>query len=211
MPARAIQLALQAGYHFRTVRYCPNAVAGEFLNIGLLLFRQQEKEAAQSQAATWEGARWLEDFSALRRLDPEADIQAIRGSCQELESRLRYGAAAEKLAATMHGAIRIGDSQAVTNAEAQTPAAMLQALARLYLRASAPPAAAAAGLERALQLLRAVAVLEGREKDMVEQALASALDALRAAPAPTESADDECADGEHCGPTPRTDLSRAKS
>lgn len=182
--AHAIQLAVPPTYHFRRVLYCPNRASGEFLNIGLLLFGQAKNETS------FEGALWLEDFAALRHFDPQADPQVIRGSCDELESRLRAGAPAEKLAAALPGAVQLSNPTTLNGREGQSPFAILQSLATLYLRA-APNAAAE--LERALQLLKAVTVLEGREKDMVEQALESALAALESPPAASE-----CGDDEHC-------------
>ena len=193
----AIQLAVMsssANYHFRCVRYLPNAVSGEFLNIGLLLFRQE------ATGASLEGARWLDDFAVLRRFDSAADIEVVRGSCDELESRLRVGAQPDQLAATLTGAIQMAAPVALHTAgltdDQNHPAALLSNLAALYLR-PAITASAAAELSRALQLLKAVPVLEGHDKDLVEQAIECALSGLQTAAGDSSP---DCDDGEHCEP-----------
>lgn len=67
---------------YRVVRYAPNVVRDEWINIGVVLY-----EPGQRRLET----RLLEeqsDFARLRRLHPHADANLVRGLGEELRARL---------------------------------------------------------------------------------------------------------------------------
>jgi hypothetical protein len=60
---------------FFLLRYVPDAVKGEFVNIGLLMREPNGGEGRFS------GMRMTEDWSRVRCIDPEADLEVLKCSC----------------------------------------------------------------------------------------------------------------------------------
>jgi hypothetical protein len=103
---------------FRILRYVPNLVRDEWMNIGVLLVDpagQLHAQLLQEEA----------DFARLRRLHPEADITVLRALAGDLQARGgRPGEAAALMAGfeeTLSNALQLGPQKAVltTNAEAE--------------------------------------------------------------------------------------------
>jgi len=73
---------------FFLIRYLPDAVKGEFTNIGVLL-----REAGRSDRTV---LRFTQDWSRVRCLDPDADIGLLEALESEIGTRLRLGSADSK-------------------------------------------------------------------------------------------------------------------
>jgi len=71
---------------FFLIRYVPDVVKGEFVNIGVLL-----REAEDSGGAV---VRFTRDWSRVRCIDPDADIELLEALEGEIGARLRTGAEA---------------------------------------------------------------------------------------------------------------------
>src|SRR5271168_1828831 len=108
---------------FRILRYVPNLVRDEWMNIGVLLVDPQGRLHArllQEEA----------DFARLRRLYPAADVALLRGLEADFESRAEQAGGGATLVAgledTLSNALQLGPQKAVltVNAEAE--------LARLF-------------------------------------------------------------------------------
>src|SRR5277367_3542253 len=68
-------------YLYRIVRYLPNLVRDEWLNIGVLLFDPATQERRLRLISD------TDEFARIRRLHPEADDALLRRMQEELESR----------------------------------------------------------------------------------------------------------------------------
>ena len=73
---------------FFLIRYVPDAVKGEFTNIGVLL-----REAGREESAR---VRFTRDWSRVRCLDADADIGLLEALEGEIDTRLRLGLADHK-------------------------------------------------------------------------------------------------------------------
>ncbi len=73
---------------FFLIRYVPDAVKGEFTNIGVLL-----REAGREESAR---VRFTRDWTRVRCMDADADIGLLEALEGEIETRLRLGAADNK-------------------------------------------------------------------------------------------------------------------
>jgi hypothetical protein len=136
---------------YRVLRYTPNLVRDEWINVGVLL----EQVAAASPApgapdapATRRAARVLDDergFTRLRRLHPTADEALLRSLGPEFESRLsgteenvaKYVA---KLEDSLSNVLQFSPQRAVLAEDFEAE------MDRLYREHVAPPAAARAGI-----------------------------------------------------------------
>lgn len=78
---------------FFLIRYVPDAVKGEYTNIGVLL-----REAGCGESTTPQNAhvRFTRDWSRVRSMDADADIGLLEAMEGEIEMRLRLGAADNK-------------------------------------------------------------------------------------------------------------------
>jgi hypothetical protein len=160
-------------YELRCVRYVPDAVRGDFLTIGLVLFRQQPNKQAVPV-----GSRWTRDWWLVLAFDPTADLELVKASCQELESILQTTLDLRELEKRLGGMIQLTAAFACLSSD---PHAELDELARLYLEHPHVNRTSSAieYLENALYLLRSVHSLEPQEKDLVQQAVEDALSAIR--------------------------------
>jgi len=73
---------------FFLIRYVPDAVKGEYTNIGVLL-----REAGREESTR---VRFTRDWSRVRSMDADADIGLLEAMEGEIEMRLRLGAADNK-------------------------------------------------------------------------------------------------------------------
>ncbi|HUH63982.1 MAG TPA: DUF3037 domain-containing protein [Terracidiphilus sp.] len=123
---------------FFLLRYVPDAVKGEFVNIGVLLLESGEGDV-------FTGVRFTRDWRRVRCLDPEADLELLESYEEELRRLLQSRAPEiinyrgplsrrEWLLAQMQesfsGALELAPMTAVLTA---SPAAEIGELARTYL------------------------------------------------------------------------------
>jgi hypothetical protein len=144
MPETNLQTCV---YHI--LRYTPNLIRDEWINIGVLLHWHEQKRFRLGVL------REEEELGRLRRLHPEADLDFIRALDAELSSRLAenrddLSGFLAKLDATLSNVLQLGPQKAVLteNAEAEFD--------RLYRDHVAPPrgrarSAAEAGTRSALR------------------------------------------------------------
>jgi hypothetical protein len=78
-----VDLAERVQCEFSLIRYVPDVVKGEFANIGVVL-----RQAGRSEAAT---VRFTRDWSRVRCLDPNADVELLESLEAEIAERLRTG------------------------------------------------------------------------------------------------------------------------
>src|SRR3972149_5978312 len=64
--------------HFSLLRYWPNTVRGEFVNLGVLLYAPADKRLLPP--------RLLENFARVRRLHPRADLDVLAGPEKQIEA-----------------------------------------------------------------------------------------------------------------------------
>ncbi len=73
---------------FVTVRYTANIVAGEFINIGLVLF--------DPRGGFW-GVRFRRNWQQVRVFDPDVDLETLEALGRDIEERFRRGEGEEIL------------------------------------------------------------------------------------------------------------------
>jgi hypothetical protein len=76
-------LAERVQCEFSLIRYVPDVVKGEFANIGVML-----REAGRADGAT---VQFTRDWSRVRCLDPNADVELLESLESEIAERLRGG------------------------------------------------------------------------------------------------------------------------
>jgi hypothetical protein len=112
---------------FFLIRYVPNAVKGEFINIGVLL-----REAGRHDSAV---VRFTRDWSRVRCMDADADIGLLEALEGEIVARLRLGAAGSKpivsvIEETFSNSIQMTEARACL---AENVITELELLMRLYV------------------------------------------------------------------------------
>jgi hypothetical protein len=120
---------------FFLLRYVPDAVKDEFVNIGVLL-----REAARPDEAV---VRFTRDWSRVRCIDPDADTAMLEAMEAEIALRLRTSATDPKplmtvLEDTFSNSIRITEARATL---AESVPAELEQLMQLYVESRKLPAA----------------------------------------------------------------------
>lgn len=112
---------------FFLLRYVPDAVKDEFVNVGVVLMEQGE--------GGWADVRFTKDWRRVRCLDPEADIEMLEGLEYELRERLREGGTPrewllKRMEDTFSNAVRLTQAKAVL---ADSPQEEIGRLAEMYL------------------------------------------------------------------------------
>jgi hypothetical protein len=110
---------------FFVLRYAPDAVNNEFINIGLVLL--PPAGAAQ--------VRFTHDWSRVRCLDPEVDLEVLQALENDLRDKLRemnggHDFILRRIQDSFSNALQTSEFQACL---AESPTAEADALARLYL------------------------------------------------------------------------------
>lgn len=113
---------------FFLIRYVPDVVKGEFVNIGVVL---READAATTETVV----RFTRDWARVRCMDAEADTALLEALESEIAERLRLGAADTKpvmqlLEDTLSNSIQITEARA---ALAESIPAELAQLMRMYV------------------------------------------------------------------------------
>ena len=115
-------------YSFQLLRYVPNIVSGEFVNIGLLLFDRDERLI---------GARFAPDFRRLR-CNPSVDQHYLECLRREFEEKLLLGEAfapyVEGLRGDLSNTLQLSDRRGFEGSEAATE---VERLTNAYL--ATPP------------------------------------------------------------------------
>ena len=127
---------------FFIIRYVPDLVRGEFVNIGVLI-RQLTDAVGDGPAAM---LRFTNDWSRVLALDPDADTEMLEVMGSELSTRFEselskaaYGESPESVFSQMRdsfsGAIQLSECQPVL---AESMAAGASRLMRLYVEPNLP-------------------------------------------------------------------------
>ncbi len=116
---------------FFLIRYVPDVVKGEFVNIGVLL-----REAAGS-GARMPQVKFTRDWGRVRCMDAEADVALLEGLEQEIAGRLRIGVSArdpkgvlEVLEDSLSNSVQMTEPRATL---AENLATEMEQLMRLYV------------------------------------------------------------------------------
>lgn len=131
-------------YRYRILRYAPNVVRDEWLNVGVLL----EENAAVESPAPRRAIRFIEDSSEMarvRKLHPAADLDLLRALPGEFEARLAAPADAvgkylAKLDDSLSNILQLGPQKAVYSDDFDAE------LDRLYHEQVALPARTRSGM-----------------------------------------------------------------
>ena len=112
---------------FFLIRYVPDAVKGEYTNIGVLL-----REAGRDESAR---VRFTRDWTRVRCMDADADIGLLEALEGEIDTRLRLGSADSKpvvavIEDTFSNSIQMTESRACL---AENMVTELELLMRLYV------------------------------------------------------------------------------
>src|SRR5258708_23845540 len=110
---------------FFLLRYVPDAVKNEFVNVGLVLL----PEAGSAEI------RFTHDWARVRCLDPDADVDLLEAVEAELRSQLHVGGASresllQKIQDSFSNSLQASELQACLT---DSPATEADTLARLYL------------------------------------------------------------------------------
>jgi hypothetical protein len=124
-------LAERVQCEFFLIRYVPDVVKGEFVNIGVLL-REANASSGRDESAV---VRFTRDWARVRCMDADADIGLLEALEGEIAERLRLGAADTKpvmqvLEDTLSNSVQITEARA---ALAESIPAELDQLMRMYV------------------------------------------------------------------------------
>ena len=121
---------------FSVIRYVPDVVKGEFANIGVVL-----REAGRDETAT---VRFTRDWSRVRCMDPEADVDLLESLESEIGQRLQAGVELKVNAKPMLETLEDSLSNSVQLTEmrgtlAESIPAEMEQLLRMYVEPLKPP------------------------------------------------------------------------
>jgi hypothetical protein len=130
-------LAERVQCEFSLIRYVPDVVKGEFANIGVVL-----REAGRADDAT---VRFTRDWSRVRCLDPNADVELLESLESEIAERLRGGVdprvnakpMLELLEDTLSNSVQLTEMRGTL---AESVPAELEQLMRMYVEPLKAPA-----------------------------------------------------------------------
>lgn len=119
---------------FFLVRYVPDPVKGEFVNIGVIL-REVPREAGSNGAPSETRIRFTRDWARVRCLDADADLGLLEALESEIEARLTLGTADPKpvlaqIADSFSNSVQMTDARACL---AEGLAAELDLLMEMYV------------------------------------------------------------------------------
>jgi hypothetical protein len=115
---------------FSLIRYVPDVVKGEFVNIGVLLREAGREDSAQ--------VKFTRDWSRVRCIDPDADIALLEALEEEIAQRLQAGVdlkvnakpVIETLEDTLSNSIQLTEMQGTL---AENMPAEMEQLLRMYV------------------------------------------------------------------------------
>ena len=127
---------------FFLLRYVPDAVKDEFVNIGVVLLDRGEPGG-------FAGAHFARDWQRVRCLDPDADVAMLEALESEVRNRLASTSDREELLRAMSesfsASIQVSSPRVCL---AESPEQELQALGRLYVESVPRPAQSRAASAR---------------------------------------------------------------
>jgi hypothetical protein len=121
---------------FFLLRYAPNILNEEFVNIGVVLV---EPETAQGRGVEERFAevRFTRDWRRVRRVDPRADVEMLEALEREIRGRLRTTKDREVLLRTMEDSFsNTIQLSPLHTCEVEDPAREIEELASMYLGAA---------------------------------------------------------------------------
>lgn len=132
---------------FFLLRYAPDAVKDEFVNIGVVLV---------DSGGGWADVRLTKDWKRVRCLDPDADVEMLEGLEREIKERMNEGAGSQewllkRMEDSFSNAIRITPAKAVL---ADSPQEEIGRLAEMYLERAKKGARAVSGRMQIFQTMR---------------------------------------------------------
>lgn len=133
----------QRTLHYRILRYTPNLIRDEWVNIGVLL-EETPEDAQRRRTSLRRAARFVEDdadLARIRRVHPAADRNLLRSLGDEFERQLaapelEVAVYLEKLGQTLSNAVQFSPQKAVLAGDFD---AEMERLFRTYV--ARPPAA----------------------------------------------------------------------
>ena len=108
-----------------TLRYLPDVVKGEFVNVGVVLLDQGSNVAS---------VRFTHDYRRLRCIDPEVDVRQVHALEILLKARLAQGASVQEMERVSSWAPSAFQLSGVSAVETEDIQAELVKLANLYLK-----------------------------------------------------------------------------
>lgn len=121
-------MADERQFEFFLLRYVPNAVKDEFVNLGVVLLE------SGTNGSGFADARFIRDWRRVRCLDPEVDIDMLEAMQREVQAQLSSVSSRDtllkKLVDQFSNAIQVSSLKACLAAE---PAKELETLASLYV------------------------------------------------------------------------------
>jgi len=132
---------------FFLLRYAPDAVKDEFVNVGVVLYES---------AGGWADVRFTKDWKRVKCLDPEADVEMLEGLEREIKQRMLEGGQGQewllkRMADTFSNAIRLTPAKAVL---ADSPQEEIGRLAEMYLERAKRGARTVSGRMQIFQTMR---------------------------------------------------------
>jgi len=148
-------MAEQKQLEFYLLRYVPNAVKGEFVNIGLMMIEAGEGGFSE--------VRFTQDFRPAERLDPQIDIEALQAIERHVRNQFQDPARRQLLLRKMEDSfsnlIQMSPKSIVL---AEEPAKEIEALASFYFKVVHQPVRRIpTGRNRIWQQMRAAFEQEG--------------------------------------------------
>jgi len=132
---------------FLLLRYVPDAVKDEFVNVGVLLYES---------GGGFADVRFTRDWKRVQCLDPEVDIEMLEGLEQEIKERMLEGTSSQewllhRMEDTFSNAIQLTPAKAVL---ADSPQEEIGRLAEMYLERARRGARASGGRMQIFRTMR---------------------------------------------------------
>ncbi len=121
-----------AVYEFFVLRYMTDLIKGDFINLGVVMFRR--KGGRESRRTTFADVRFRRNWAQLKAVDPEADLRMLRAL--EYEIRLHFSKPDERdtlidtFQDSFSNSIQISEVKECTG---EFPEKQLDVLAEIYL------------------------------------------------------------------------------
>jgi hypothetical protein len=132
---------------FFLLRYVPDAVKDEFVNVGVVLVES---------GGGYADVRFTRDWKRVRCLDPDADVEMLEGLEQEIKQRMQESARSQewllkRMEDSFSNAIRLTPAKAVL---ADSPQEEIARLAEMYLERAKRGSRSASGRMQIFQTMR---------------------------------------------------------
>jgi hypothetical protein len=132
---------------FFLLRYVPDAVKDEFVNVGVVL---------TESGGGYADVRFTRDWKRVRCLDPEADVEMLEGLEREIKERMLEGGGSQewllaRMRDTFSNAIQLTPTKAVL---ADSPQEEIARLAEMYLERGKKTARSTSGRMQVFQTMR---------------------------------------------------------